>query len=295
MLLVFYGLRRKRRAFLPLVGLLSGIVFLSTSFNVLPSDTKKSDFGVLSFNSKLFRKEDTYDHFSQEMIDWVVNDSSAVKCIQEFCTNPTWPGLDIYGSIKNKGYYGYSFESKVIHNSGLAIFSKYSIVNSGTLFKREHTVNNIIFADIKIKEDTVRIYNCHLSSMSIILDEYKSLDESKSKFTKLIRKLKHGGISRSLEIDALLDHADTSPHPVLICGDFNEIPYSYNYFKFKQHYLNSFEEAGRGFGFTLNNALFFLRIDHQFYSNGLKANRYVVDRSMKISDHFATRAWYHID
>lgn len=294
-LLIYYVSGFKRNALFPLFTLLLGLPFIFISFSVSSSDQAEKTFSILSFNSKLFREEDTYDEFSEEMIDWVINDSSSIKCIQEFCTNPKWPGLDVYGEIERSGYNGYSFASKTIHNQGLAIFTKFPIVNSGTLFQRKLTVNNIIFADIKINEDTLRVYNCHLSSMNIILYEYKSLKEPKSKAKKLISKLREGGISRSKEIDVLLAHASQSPHPVLICGDFNEIPYSFNYFRFKELYSNSFEEAGNGFGFTLNNALFFLRIDHQFYGNGIEAKRYEVDKSMRISDHFPTRGWYRFD
>lgn len=295
MLLIYYISRFKSNALFPFFALLIGLRFIFISFNISAPDQAKETFDVLSFNSKLFREEDTYDEFSDEMIDWVINDTSSIKCIQEFCTNPTWPGLDIYGEMERSGYHGYSFASKTMHSQGLAIFTKFPIVNAGTLFKRKLTVNNIIFADIKIGEDTVRVYNCHLSSMNILLYEYKSLKEPKNKAKKLISKLRDGGNSRLKEIDLLLEHAAQSPHPVLICGDFNEIPYSFNYFKLKELYSNSFEEAGNGFGFTLNNALFFLRIDHQFYGDKIEAKRYEVDKSMRISDHFPTRGWYSFD
>ncbi len=107
-------------------------------------------------------------------------------------------------------------------------------------------------------------------------------------------RLKHGAEKRSSQIDLLIEHANNSPYPVVICGDFNETPYSYNYFKLKKHFSNSFENAGHGFGFSYHSILFFLRIDHQFYTNRIKALDYRIDREMRISDHFPARSLYSI-
>ena len=78
-------------------------------------------------------------------------------------------------------------------------------------------------------------------------------------------------------------------------GDFNETPYSYNYFRLRKHFGNSFEDAGNGFGFSLNSKLFFLRIDHHFFSKGITPIKYRVDRTQPLSDHFPTRASYVIN
>jgi len=76
--------------------------------------------------------------------------------------------------------------------------------------------------------------------------------------------------------------------------DFNETPYSYNYFKLKKHFFNTFEEAGNGFGFSFNSLIFFLRIDHQFYNSEIEVLNYRIDRSMAISDHYPTRGFYRM-
>jgi endonuclease/exonuclease/phosphatase (EEP) superfamily protein YafD len=114
------------------------------------------------------------------------------------------------------------------------------------------------------------------------------------KLRNLISKLKNGAINRSSEINTLIKHTQSSPYPFIICGDFNETPYGYNYHRLHSLFDNSFEKAGNGFGFTLNSLLFFLRIDHHFYGKGITAQLYKVDRSMNISDHFPTIGYYKI-
>ena len=115
-----------------------------------------------------------------------------------------------------------------------------------------------------------------------------------SKVKDILRKLRHGGVTRAIQINSLIDHASQCPYPYIICGDFNDTPYSYNYFSMRRYFKNAFEQAGYGFGFTMNTLLFFLRIDHQFYNDPVKPVLFKVDRSMRISDHFPTRGYYQI-
>jgi endonuclease/exonuclease/phosphatase family metal-dependent hydrolase len=130
--------------------------------------------------------------------------------------------------------------------------------------------------------------------MHLRLYQYKNADNYLGKIKRLISMLKYGAEARSSQIDKLIDHTNSSPFPYFVCGDFNETPYSYNYFKLRHHFSNAFEEAGNGFGFTLNSIIFYLRIDHQFYHQDIEALDFRVDRSMKISDHFPTRGFYQV-
>ena len=60
---------------------------------------------------------------------------------------------------------------------------------------------------------------------------------------------------------------ERSPYPVILCGDFNEVPYGYAYGRVRKQLRNAFENSGTGFGFTYNKAPRYIRIDNQFYSN----------------------------
>ena len=244
-----------------------------------------------------FRNLKTYDKFSFDMIRWAAMDTSDIKCFQEYSTNSRWESLDVTRQISGKGYNYYTYSSRargVEHNPGLAIFSKYEILDSGFVWKDYGSINVGIFVDLKLRQDTIRIYNVHLASMHLRLHQYKESDYYLWKMKQLIHRLKYGAEKRSIQIDKLITHTNNCPYPYIICGDFNETPYSYNYFKLKRHFYNAFEEAGNGFGFSFNSILFFLRIDHQFYDDKFEAINYRVDRSMKISDHFPTRGFYNL-
>lgn len=257
-------------------------------------NTPKKTIGttrVLSYNAKLFRKPNVYDQFSTELINWVVNDTSSIKCIQEFSTNAAWAGLDVTGKLTAAGYEGYTFGAEIDdrqHNPGLAIFSTYEFVNSGVVWQDPQSLNAAIYADLKYGEKIIRVYNVHLSSMKLRNRPEGWLD----KMIYILEQLKTGSIKRSQQVNILVEHMKASPYPYLVCGDFNETPYSYVYSRMRRELTNAFEKRGYGFGFTLNQKPYVLRIDHQFFSEEFKLQKYSVERSMTISDHYPTYGYY---
>lgn len=294
LIMLVLAFRRKKIAFIPLLLLLLGWPFLigtlSLHSTTLP-DT--NSIRILSFNTKLFRKPGTYSEFSTDMIQWVANDTSDIKCLQEYSTNDRWPLLDVTAQVERRGYKGYMFQARVTdndHNPGMAIFSKFEMHGTGVVFEDINTLNGAIYADLIIKGKIIRIYNVHLASMNLELTKTKGLQNNLSK----IKRLKSGSIKRIEQLKTLIAHTKSSPYPYIICGDFNETPYSYVYLELKEQFLNTFEETGNGFGFTFNEFPYLLRIDHQFYRSDIKAVGYQVYRTMKISDHFPTYGYYVI-
>src|SRR5690606_35249634 len=114
---------------------------------------------------------------------------------------------------------------------GQAIFSKYPIINRGTILQNEYGINRIIFVDVRREIDTLRIYNVHLRSFAL-QDEDKEFiqkptgqkvkDEETTK--RVGRKLKQAFTHRSEQAKSLRAHIDTSPYPSIVMGDFNDTP-----------------------------------------------------------------------
>ncbi len=296
--LIIVILFKRKLVVFPLATLIFGLPFLLITYSFKgESSNAEFDFSVLSFNVKYFQKFNTYSKLSSEMINWLAADTSDIKCIQEYISNSKRPVYNLTKKLKSNNYNSFICDIKtegLYRYQGMAIFTKYDIINSGLVWEDENSVNLALFIDIKIQNDTIRIYNIHLASMAIKFKQFRSLDNFQSKVKDVIVKLNQGAKKRSSQIDLLIAHTINCSYPFLICGDLNEIPYSYNYFKLKRYFNNSFEKAGNGFGFSLNSFLFFLRIDHHFYKNDIEAIDFRVDRTMKISDHFPTRCLYRI-
>lgn len=256
------------------------------------NDTNQDAISLLSYNVKLFREPSVYTQFSMDMIEMVVNDSSSIKCLQEFSTNSRWAVLDVTKQIEKTGYYSHihkaTHEKYGDHDPGMAIFSKYPILNRGTVLDKDG-VNTVIYADISIDNDTLRVYNVHLTSYRMDFTKKSFLQ----KIPAVLYQVKSAVNEHTNEIDQLLGHLKECEYPFIISGDFNESPYSYNYFQLSE-LQNAFENKGNGFGFTMIKPPLFLRIDNTFYSREVNLEYFTVDYSMDISDHYPTRSFFSL-
>ena len=177
---------------------------------------------------------------------------------------------------------------------GIAIYSKLPILNAGEVRSDKDEYLNSIYADILSNDDTIRIYNTHLESMSIDVEDVVNTDRLADSYMETGYRLRSGFVSRSRQVNGLVQSLKKCKHKVILCGDLNELPYSYPYFSLRGMLYNAFEKAGNGFGFTYNGKLFFLRIDNQFFSKDMTIHNFMTHRNIDYSDHFpliATYSW----
>ncbi|MFT2010280.1 endonuclease/exonuclease/phosphatase family protein [Pontibacter sp. 13R65] len=312
---VYWLLRRSWLVLLPLSVIVLGwqyhTRFLALNFtNEEPADELKQ-VEVLSYNVHVFNAYDDRDgselEASADMIEWVATHPADVFCLQEFYNSTK--GSSVYNTMSRIGQRYDKFRHfSIAHKDwnkaeiGIAIFSKYPIFNKGVIEFGETKHNRAIFADLNIKGDTVRVYSAHLQSMNIqaqdIENTYSSIgnqDKMKREGRNLARRLRRGFIARGHQVELLYEHIAQSPYPVIVCGDFNDIPFSYTYQVLSKNLSNAFEEAGAGIGATYNGPIPFLRIDNQFYSEGLRAYQFRTYPEMGLSDHLPISAKYVLE
>jgi endonuclease/exonuclease/phosphatase family metal-dependent hydrolase len=304
---IYWLLQAPSKALLPLIVVLLGFPLhkrtLSLHFNAAEPSPEHT-FKVLSYNARMFNLyEDKKKFRSNEIISWVVDNDADIKCIQEFYNKDNSKTFNTITKLSGKTDYRYYmtplFEGLSNKRGflGVAIFSRHPIVGYGDIDFGKRNLNKGVYADIKINTDTVRIFNVHLHSMSIRTDSLFTIDDYanfKENYLDAIRRLKRGFITRDKQISVLEQHIKASPHKVIVCGDFNDVPYSYTYQKMKGMLNNAFEEAGRGFGFTYNGKIFFLRIDNQFVDERLQVMNFRTHRNIPYSDHFPITATYSL-
>lgn len=262
----------------------------------------KGDIDVMSYNVRVFNAYASWknkkEHSGNKIISWLENDSKPdVVCFQEFYQNKRSDYLDVVKGMKEAGYpHYYFFDVKRDDGGGMfgmATFSRFKIEKKGEIMFKSGSNNMAIYIDIKPEEETIRIFNIHLESMSI--DEKKVLEIEDDDKIGNFTKLKNGFQRRAVQIDKVLKAAKSSPYKVIICGDWNDLPYGYSYRVMKKYYDNAFEEAGSGLGFTYNGKLSFLRIDNQFYNKTIRLKKFEIYRKMKASDHFPIMARYNLE
>ena len=297
-LLVILILSWRKLFFLPLVVLLLGYKFFLATFQIHPKNEHAEGLKVLTYNAHMFYYKSTSEGTADtNVFTWLQDQDADVKVFQEFYQDNTTPSRDAIKLLGKNSNYKVSYHitdgNPKKRSNGLAIFSKYPIIHDGKVFDAQGT-NGAIFADIMVNRDTIRIYNAHLESMRINSDGLENIEGVKENYRQTLGKLQRGSLARSKQLKVLLEHMDNSPHPLILMGDLNEIPYSYTYFKLSENYENAFEKAGTGFGFTYNRVLFFLRIDHIFSSQKLQAVQFKTHREVDYSDHYpltATFTW----
>jgi len=112
----------------------------------------------------------------------------------------------------------------------------------------------------------------------------------------LLTNYKNGTIIHNKQSNKLMTFIMNSPYKIMVCGDFNEVPYSYVYNQISSILNNAFEIAGKGFGFSYNgNILSFLRIDNQFFDSRIKILNFETVYSCKASKHFPILGDYLIN
>ena len=277
--------------------------FFSLNFSNQQSENQIS---ILSSNVRIFN---VYQHLNDEnpeaskaMIDWIKESSFDVIALHEFYNEPKNEKYETTKAI-SKNYHYYTVLPSTINRIGaefgLAIFSKHKILKTSKIEFDNSKHNQACYADLEIREDTIRIINIHLESMHI---EERELFDGKSDKKSMIRKLKYtfrrlknGFKRRASQIEEIIKFIENSPYPVVLCGDLNDTPFSYTYQKLRNILHNAFEEKGLGWGSTYNGKIPFLRIDNQFYNSKLIIESFEIHSDIKYSDHYPISATYSIN
>ncbi len=253
--------------------------------NEKASNISANFLNVLSFNGESFSKIED-------------NNLAALKadiaCFQEYSPIEQIENQYVHKVVKLTNF----SENRAV---GLAIFTKYPIVKQyGKIWNRVSApnINGFICADIVYGNDTVRIVNTHLWSMGVRIN--KAFDAFKQgeikrfffEISDTMTRLKDGFNARDEQVAEVESYVVGSKYPVIICGDFNETPFSYTYGKLSLNFRNAFEEAGQGLGFTLNRHPYCVRIDQQFFSSDWQVQSCKTIPSINFSDHFPVMAQY---
>ncbi|OEK05265.1 endonuclease/exonuclease/phosphatase family protein [Roseivirga misakiensis] len=281
---ILSGVFKWRFGFVALALLLVGWPFIRVGLSIGGSnDIEKEGIRVLNYNVKWFvdAKENDY----QSVVDWVNGVEADIISFQEF-----YPGKRIAQRIAENGSYNVSMDKGRSTN---AIFSKYPIINDGLLLEKDK-LNNIRFVDLVIEQDTIRVYGVHLQSMGINPDKIQDSEGIKNEYEDIRSRFVFSSASRTGQIQILLNHAKKCSYPKMVIGDFNDVPFSYNYFQFREDFSNAFEEQGRGIGATFNNKIPYLRIDNQFFTQEFSLKSFSTVGDIYYSDHFPLIGIYEL-
>ncbi len=262
-----------------------------------PADDAK-ELTILTYNIEIFKGYKNVE----PILALFCEKSPDIICLQEFghyyynkpVVNNILSSLDSIYPYRHLWY-----KNQVAGNeSGLVLFSKYPIVNKQKL--EYESKNNIsVFSDIVIGKDTIRIINNHLESnrLSLTEREITSNPTDTSRMKSIYHKMVVSARVRAYQADSITALIEKTKYPVIVLGDFNDIPQSYSY----RHILYSknglgeslhdaYADAGElGMYHTYNQNHLDVAIDHILYTKPLRAIKATI-LEVDYSDHYPLMA-----
>jgi len=240
--IIYWIIKLKKYFTISLISIILGIGYIS---NIYKFSEKKiflnDDLKVMSYNVRLF------NHYN-----WST-DSTIVKKISSFISEKEPDVLSIqeyYDAESLQLKYPYQFiKTKSNFNKfGLAIFSKFKIINSGSLDLKE-SANNIIYTDILKDKDTIRVYNIHLESLKMNTSQENFGTKNSN---KLLEQMEASFQKQAKQVELFLQHEKKWDGKKILCGDFNNTAFSWVYKELSNEKQDAFKEAGKGLGKTFN-------------------------------------------
>lgn len=296
--MIFISITSLLLAYNPLKHLVK--IRLSNNFTISKAN---DNIRVLSWNVEHFDilEHKTHPERKLEMIALINKYQPDIACFQEMVGSDSNPKAINYipDFLKRMGMpdYYYSYNRKLDfdqnHHFGLITFSKYPIINKKTISYPPHDYNSIFqYIDILKAGDTFRVFNIHLQSLKFSgnnlqyikdpsMNDETDLENSKN----ILSKFKHGFLKREIQSNRIRTEIEKSPYPVIVCGDFNDVPNSYAYNTIGKGLQNAFAEKGTGIGRTYNGISPTLRIDNIFAGKRFEVTQFTRVQK-KLSDHF---------
>ena len=305
----FWLIIKPRRALISVITLLlafkpiSNIIALRLS-NSFTQAKPQNALRIMTWNVAQFNvmEDKLHPTVKKDMIDLINYYQPDIACFQEMVAEDS--------TIKDHGHvdefleklkfsnYFYSYNSKEdfwgYAHFGILIFSKYPIIKKQTVSFYPNDYNSIFqYVDIVKGADTIRVFNIHLQSLRFskanlkyidkptVEDENAAIKESRN----IIGKFKKGFLKRQVQADRIRAEIEKSPYPVIVTGDFNDVPNSYAYHTIGKGMINAFVKKGTGLGRTFSGISPVLRIDNIFVDKKMDVLQFQLIKK-KLSDHF---------
>lgn len=287
-----------------LLCMFAGWKSLAVMFAFHPTDTGKDSVAgikVMSYNVRYFKDFEKSPRKNRVIREGIMNmieeQSPDILCLQEFYTSESPLDNDNKEDISRRMDLPYRYFSSD-HNyknnhSGVILFSRFPIIRSGKLKLLQNSpYESAIFADIVRKNDTIRIFTVHLQSIYLSHKDLAGIELVKAQedtgfvaSMAIVSKLRKAFLKREFQAQTLSDQIKSSPYPVIVCGDFNDTPNSYAYFKIRNGLQDAFLQKGFGLGRTYAGIAPTLRIDYIFVSPGIRVHSFERIKE-DLSDHY---------
>ena len=288
--LMLYWIIRRKWLFLaiPVLTVACCIPYIGTYYQFSlenPQKNTQNGLKIASYNVAMFKRE-TSGFMAQDILAEMRRQKVDILCMQEY--------NEISGDQKNSESYKEYFPYQQVGRSDMVIFSRYPITGSKTILFEE-TNNSAMWADINVNGKEFRVFNVHLETTGIngtlhrasktMFQQHQEVDKSRL-MNAIVGNYTLGLMFRSGQAITIANEKRESDKPTILCGDFNDVPYSFVYNTVKGDMVDGFKECGAGWMYTyrgMKNKP--VRIDYIFHDESIKGLAYY-KTDLTYSDHF---------
>ena len=287
-MLVYWLIRRRWHwAAIPAITIVCCIPYLGTIIQ-MPTQSKDADakggIKIATYNVAMFGRETT-GFIAQDILAEMRRQKVQVLCVQEYNERS--------GDQINSENYREYFPHMVKGRGDMVIFSRFPITRSKTI-RFTHTNNSAMWADIDANGHLFRVFNVHLETTGINGALHKAAKlqnqgfnvEHNALLNTIYGRYTLGMNIRAQQAEEVAQEISSSKIPVIVCGDFNDVPYSYVYNTMLGSLVDGFKECGHGWMYTFRGGKRkTVRIDYIFHDKSMTGIDYY-RTDLTYSDHF---------
>ncbi len=287
--------KKKVWCIVSIIALLMALGGVFRTFSVSENDVLEEgkSIRILSYNTRClgFQNGTLADN---DVLNYLRQQDADIVCLQEFVAykhGRTWQ------EVKRYLGYPYSYIDFKTYGGkrqyGLAVFSKYPLIHKQTL-RYESSTNISNRCDVVIEGDTIRLFTNHLQSNRLNEKDFalehkgreEYVDELQAKAEKVGRKITSNTQLRAAQAKLVQREIAASPYPVVVCGDFNDVPVSYTYRTIAKGLQDAFLVADTwSLGHTFYKGIIGIRIDYILCDKSFGVSDFRIDK-VSYSDHY---------
>lgn len=266
-----------------------------------PSLTEK-EVKLLTYNTMQFSGMKAHTKETpNEVLKYLSASQADIICLQETMCHSSSKYLRKEDVLKAMKDYPHQFSLPGKSSMNMWVFSKYPILKCKRI-EFESVANASFYCDIQIGGKIIRVINNHLESNKLTAKDkslYKDIidEPNKESITHVARalsdKLAPAAVMRAQQAEKVAEEIARSPYPVIVCGDFNDIPNSYTYRTVSKGLKDAWVQNASGLGITFHEKFYLFRIDYIFHSPSIKTYRTKIDR-VPHSDHYPLWTYFQV-
>ena len=276
------ALRRHRwgwaGGFVVLIGL-SGTLFQCVwggfGWGLPVSSPDAASLHVMGWNVRLYDRYGWLGEGTKEGIaSAIAEEHPDVLCIQEHYRDPNPAAFPVEAPVRQAmggvekapvQLHEVWARGKAGRRFGVATWSRHPIVRRDDITFGTRSNNVCAVTDIVWQGDTVRVFNAHFASLHFGTEDYAALEEGVPDAAgrqRIWSRMREAYAERVTQVSAVMDAVDQSPHPVVLCGDFNDVPVSWALHAVRKSLRDTHDVRGLRMDGTWQGAIPGVRIDH---------------------------------